>query len=195
LQNQIDYIRSNTKLTANEICGVLFGVQCSVGESEYLFWKIDIPKKLDISWKSKLNKTSKKSDSQKIYQIMQITDIHLDSIYSTGSESDCGEPLCCRKNNQITDIKSFSGKWGSYPCDVPLDTVLNALTEIARNARFADLWYWTGDIVPHDFWLYNRNSSLMYSKIITQYLEKFTKTVVIPAIGNHESVPLNRFDI
>jgi sphingomyelin phosphodiesterase len=177
------------------MCGVLFGVQCSVGKPEYLFWKLDIPKKLDIISKSKLNKTIKKSDSQKVYQIMQITDIHLDSIYSTGSESDCSELLCCRKNNKITDIKSFSGKWGSYPCDIPLDTVLNALTEISRNARNADLWYWTGDIMPHDSWFYNRNRSLMYSKMITQYLEKFTKTVVIPAIGNHETVPINRFDI
>jgi sphingomyelin phosphodiesterase len=160
-----------------------------------LYWKIDVPKQIDNKLNLKMNKSIARTDENKIYQIMQITDIHLDSVYFSGGESDCGEPLCCRRTDQKSSVKTRAGDWGSYPCDMPVDTVRNAFTEMSRNAKNAELWYWTGDIVPHDVWMYDKNNNLMNSEIIAKFLDEFAQTPVILAVGNHETVPVNRFDV
>jgi sphingomyelin phosphodiesterase len=174
------------------MCGVLLGAQCFSGNSKSLNWKIEIPAKPDNQLKKnlKIEKTSKVND-QKVYQIIQLTDIHFDDKYLKDREVECGEPLCCRDSN--SKMKSKSGYWGTYPCDLPNSTLLNALSEIANNAKDVDLWYLTGDDIAHDIWAYDRNHNIKVMEYINRLVKGSTNKIVIPAVGNHEAVPNNWF--
>jgi sphingomyelin phosphodiesterase len=172
------------------LCGVLLGIQCFSGNSKFLKWNLEIPKKSVNKTKKGFTKNTLKVDEQKTYKIIQVTDIHLDDKYLIESEAECGEPLCCREINN--DIKTKSGKWGTYPCDLPNTTLHYTVAEIAKNANNVDFLYLTGDNSPHDVWLYNRKNSLKISETIYNLFKGLTYNTVIPAIGNHEAVPCDR---
>ena len=42
-QDDFEYIRKNTKLTRDEVCGVVFGVDCARRQTYNLFWTVPIP--------------------------------------------------------------------------------------------------------------------------------------------------------
>lgn len=183
------------------MCGVLLGVGCSIEVTDNLFWTVDIPEKQNYKMSnSKLENTKKVcrcNNKKEIYKIVQITDIHLDPRYFVGSNSECGDPLCCRQENGIVNDSRAAGNWGAYPCDLPLVTVRNALEEIVENEQDINLWYWTGDVVAHDIWECARESNIISSLAVTKLLEMHTNTnaIILPAIGNHEAVPVNWFVI
>ena len=35
-----------------------------------------------------------------VSRVLHFSDVHLDHLYQEGSDPDCGEPLCCRKNDK-----------------------------------------------------------------------------------------------
>jgi hypothetical protein len=164
------------------MCGVLFGVQCS-RITPNLVWTIPIPNK---------TKTNPVVNRAQGYKILHLADIHLDFLYLVGSDPYCGETLCCRDITNNT--KGRAGKWGSYPCDLPLNT-LSFLTENELKGEDFDLLYYTGDSVPHDNWEYTRNNTIRITRTITDLLKRFTNKRVIMAFGNHEIIPLNWFVI
>jgi sphingomyelin phosphodiesterase len=54
--------------------------------------------------------------------------------------------------------------------------------------------YWTGDIPAHDVWQQSRQDQLRALTTITDLVRKFLGPVpVYPAVGNHESTPVNGF--
>jgi sphingomyelin phosphodiesterase len=123
---------------------------------------------------------------------MHFADIHLDKYYLVGSEADCGDSLCCR--DITNNIKESAGEWGTYPCDLPFNT-FSFLTEVKANGDEIDLLYYTGDSVPHDLWQYTKNYIINTTKTVSNTLKQFTNKTVIPAVGNHESIPSNWFVI
>ncbi|KAK7076988.1 Sphingomyelin phosphodiesterase [Halocaridina rubra] len=57
-----------------------------------------------------------------------------------------------------------------------------------------DFILWTGDLVPHNVWNITREENLMIIKECVQMLaDNFPGVPVFPAIGNHESDPVNSF--
>lgn len=53
---------------------------------------------------------------------------------------------------------------------------------------------WTGDIPPHDVWHETRDGQLELIKLAGKLIRKHLGNVPIyPTLGNHESVPLNRY--
>lgn len=54
---------------------------------------------------------------------------------------------------------------------------------------------WTGDIAPHDVWNITRKEVISQIKLITNMFKRFSRVPVYPVIGNHESVPVNRYVI
>ena len=65
-------------------------------------------------------------------RILQLSDIHLDENYAVGSNTNCGEPLCCRASHGSPSTPSAgAGYWGDYrDCDIPprtFDSLLNHL--------------------------------------------------------------------
>ena len=59
-----------------------------------------------------------------------------------------------------------------------------------------DLVYWTGDIMPHDVWENTREDNVrQFNNTLTLLKTYLPGVKVIPAMGNHEGVPVNSFPI
>lgn len=135
---------------------------------------------------------------------MHISDLHVDLFYTTGAESKCGEPTCCRSNstaklslNEILinhakgknlevkeNVKQPAGYWGSLnDCDLPLQTFQLFLQELEQMKL--DLIIWTGDNTPHDIWQQSQTYNLNFTLLLSERIKKHTKIRVVPAMGNH----------
>ena len=172
-----------------EMCGLIMGDQCYNGESLNLHWRLNITEKSNKTAKNLNNGKQRKRK----YNILHITDIHLDTEYVPNAVSECGTPYCCRKRGKNLEPNMSVNYWGSYPCDTPIQTLDNWV----RHVKWKDIdWtYWTGDSLPHDSWRDSRLKSFQSSKIIINYLKKLNKNkMVVPAIGNHIAVPVNWYD-
>lgn len=56
-----------------------------------------------------------------------------------------------------------------------------------------DYILWTGDLPPHDVWNQTREENLkVLHETVTQLIEMFPGIPIFPALGNHESAPVNR---
>lgn len=93
---------------------------------------------------------------RKTLSFVQFTDMHVDLDYAVGSNKNCNDVLCCRKENGFpTDVKDQAGLYGSVSfCDTPEITVklmADKINELAPDAVF-----WTGDVPPHDQWNYSQ---------------------------------------
>lgn len=61
---------------------------------------------------------------------------------------------------------------------------------------FQDIDYilWTGDLPPHDVWNQTKDENLSVIKqTVDQLGQTFPNIPIFPALGNHESVPVNRY--
>ena len=124
--------------------------------------------------------------------MVQVSDFHVDLWYTPGSNSICGEPLCCRSTS--LGHNTSAGPWGELngSCDTPTNSGLNAITQMARNHHDVDFIVWTGDTVAHDVWNVTREVNLKSIKTISDRFKKeFPSTIILPALGNHEAVPVN----
>lgn len=106
----------------------------------------------------------------------------------------------------------FVCRWGDYrKCDTPKITVDNMLKHIADThpvhpffflnvqnfdwTHLQDIDYiiWTGDLPPHDIWNQTREENLKIMKeTVKQMSDMFPGAPIFPALGNHESAPVNR---
>lgn len=57
-----------------------------------------------------------------------------------------------------------------------------------------DYILWTGDLPPHDVWNQTREENLKILRdTVNQMTEMFPGIPIFPALGNHESAPVNRY--
>ena len=57
-----------------------------------------------------------------------------------------------------------------------------------------DLIIWTGDNTAHDIWQQSQSYNLNFTTILTNKIKAATNITVLPAMGNHESFPVNVYD-
>ncbi|XP_037126442.1 sphingomyelin phosphodiesterase [Syngnathus acus] len=188
-----DFIRAlqESLLWPSEACGLLVGPPCGKFDI-YASWNITLPKDPKPPVKPPV---LPKPGSPKS-RVLFLTDIHWDREYVTGSAADCKEPLCCRNDSDSPKWRRReAGYWGTYSkCDLPLRTVGNLLENVARSGPW-DWVYWTGDIPAHNVWSQTRKQQLSALTVITRLIQKHLgpNVTVYPAIGNHESTPVNSF--
>ncbi|KAG7261376.1 hypothetical protein CRUP_036090, partial [Coryphaenoides rupestris] len=178
-------------LWPSEACALLVGSSCGKFDL-YAPWNVTLPRvpKPPVSPPSPPLPGSPQS------RVLFLTDIHWDQAYAAGSSADCKEPLCCRNmSNSHRWGHRKAGHWGTYSkCDLPLRTVQNLLEDAARTGPW-DWVYWTGDIPAHNVWSQTRKQQLSALTIISRLIHKHLgpNVTVYPAIGNHESTPVNSF--
>ncbi|KAJ8912496.1 hypothetical protein NQ315_004003, partial [Exocentrus adspersus] len=129
------------------------------------------------------------------FKVLHLSDTHYDPYYMEGGNADCAEPLCCRlTNGPATTKDKAAGKWGDYrKCDTPKITVDNMLQHIQETHPDIDYIIWTGDLPPHDIWNQTREENLKILKdTVKQMSDTFPGAPIFPALGNHESAPVNR---
>lgn len=86
-----------------------------------------------------------------------------------------------------------AGYWGSIAkCDLPMQTFDLFLEQV--NKQKPDLIIWTGDNTAHDIWAQSQSYNINFTTVLTNKLKNATNTTVIPAMGNHESYPVNVYD-
>nr|CAB3266404.1 sphingomyelin phosphodiesterase 1 [Phallusia mammillata] len=192
LQNETSFLLTKLQLNGGQICGLIFPSKC---QSSGLSWNDDkwtvpIPQKNPTL---KSYKTKPREGSP--LKVLHISDLHIDLMYEPGSAINCDDPLCCRKGQQVSKKEAGNASyWGSYGyCDVPYWTVENMLSTAAKTQKY-DYILWTGDLPAHNVWSQKRSSQIYLIKNLTTLLLKyFPDTAIYPALGNHESDPVNSF--
>ncbi|XP_033465658.1 sphingomyelin phosphodiesterase [Epinephelus lanceolatus] len=188
-----DFIRAlqQSLLWPSEACALLVGPSCGKFDI-YDPWNITLPKvpKPPVTPPSLPKPGSPQS------RVLFLTDIHWDQEYVVGSAADCKAPLCCRKDSGSPSWRRReAGYWGTYSkCDLPRWTVENLLENAARDGPW-DWVYWTGDIPAHNVWAQTRKQQLSELTTISRLIHKYlgANVTVYPAVGNHESTPVNSF--
>ncbi|XP_030009348.1 sphingomyelin phosphodiesterase, partial [Sphaeramia orbicularis] len=188
-----DFIRvlQESLLWPSEACALLVGPSCGKFDI-YAPWNVTLPKvpKPPVTPPSPPKPGSPQS------RVLFLTDIHWDQEYEAGSAADCKDPLCCRKDSGSPSWRRReAGYWGTYSkCDLPLRTVENLLENAAKTGPW-DWVYWTGDIPAHNVWSQTRKQQLSELTVISRLIHKHLgpNVTVYPAIGNHESTPVNSF--
>ncbi|CAJ0577011.1 unnamed protein product, partial [Mesorhabditis spiculigera] len=129
------------------------------------------------------------SDRGSSFQMLQVTDFHLDVDYSTH-----GDPAkMCHITNQLTGLGVELGRFGDYMCDSPETLVRYMMSEAKRLVPSPDLILWTGDNVPHlegyDM-PYVFNGISLATKILAS---TYPNATILPTFGNHDYAPANDF--
>ena len=162
-------------------------------------WKLNIP---DLNRKPPTSAPSWPKSSPKTQKILHLSDLHVQLSYTPGSNADCGLPMCCDPSileNYTRDkarMLNFipANKYGEYQCDLPVPTLDLMLAEISRKHPDIDYIFMTGDFPAHDTWKQNREEVLESTREVVDLVNlHFPDTPVFPAIGNHESCPVNMF--
>ncbi|TRY83160.1 hypothetical protein DNTS_020663 [Danionella cerebrum] len=188
-----DVIRAlqESVLWPTEACAVLIRPSCGHFDI-YAPWNVSLP---PIPKPPVKPPTPPKPGSPQS-RVLFLTDIHWDAEYAEGGLVDCKKPLCCRNETGRSKHRhTGAGYWGTYGnCDLPLHTVENLLENAALSGPW-DWVYWTGDIPAHNVWSQTREQQLNELVTITRLIHKHLgpNVTVYPAVGNHESTPVNSF--
>ncbi|XP_065184745.1 sphingomyelin phosphodiesterase-like [Sycon ciliatum] len=175
-------VMRRTRLDSKAICSEILDKSC--GSTFTSNWTVNIPPGRTAYVPPQLPKTG-----SPVVRVLHLADPHIDHHYAPGSAVDCGEPQCCR----AWLGKGNAGKWGEPECDVPQALVENMLQHINRADKF-DYTIWTGDIPPHDVWNQTKDGQISMIVSITKLIQQYLPDrPVYPAVGNHESVPVNVF--
>lgn len=169
-----------------EICGLLVGSRCGHWDI-FSDWNVTMPD----TPKPPVRPPQPPPPGAPTIRVLFLTDLHWDRAYTPGSDAACKDPLCCRGGEPRGHE---AGYWGTYSnCDLPLHTLENLLQHLAAAGPF-DMAYWTGDIPAHNVWQQNRADQLLALTTVTSLIQKYLGPLpVYPAVGNHESVPVNSF--
>jgi sphingomyelin phosphodiesterase len=97
--------------------------------------------------------------SLEIFNVLHLSDWHLDTRYDIGSEANCTKSLCCRPYSTNAGLGTVStnasvpaSRFGSLLCDSPADLVISVFSEMPNLVDMTDISFsiFTGDIVSHD---------------------------------------------
>ncbi|KAK4329381.1 hypothetical protein Pmani_000264 [Petrolisthes manimaculis] len=191
---QLFWIIENTEnLDGKDACGMLFpGFGCNT-DNPARVWEVTMPN----TTKPPITRPPLPEPGSPTMKVLHLADTHYDPYYKVGSNAVCPEKYhCCREESGPLEVpEAAAGQWGDYRnCDAPR-WLLEALYEDI-NTRHPDIDFiiWTGDIVPHNIWNTSREGNLLIIRDAVQMIQDyFPDTPVFPALGNHESHPVNAF--
>ncbi|XP_004590037.2 sphingomyelin phosphodiesterase [Ochotona princeps] len=177
-------------LSPSEACGLLLGPTCGHWDI-FSSWNISLP----AVPKPPPKPPKPPAPGAPVSRVLFLTDLHWDHDYLEGTDPNCENPLCCRRGSGPPPASQpGAGYWGEYSkCDLPLRTLESLLSSVGPAGPF-EMVYWTGDIPAHDVWQQSRQDQLRALNTVTALVKKFLGPVpVYPAVGNHESTPVNGF--
>lgn len=122
----------------------------------------------------------------------QISDIHLDAYYVPKG----GDPNNWCHFAQDPAKRRNLGVFGDFYCDAPWRLVVSALRAMKRLEPAPSFIVWTGDSSAH--FRVPRPPTMEYvyateRSIVKAMREEFPETLVLPALGNHDSSPIDFF--
>ncbi|KAJ4490159.1 sphingomyelin phosphodiesterase [Lentinula aciculospora] len=174
-----------TGQTATRLCDALFGFCASKTPNPFA-----VPLPPPSSSIAPPNTPTMRKTS---FQVVHISDVHIDREYTVGSEANCTKNICCRNfadeaGDPITDPAQ---PFGNSKCDSPVslaDSMLDAV-----NSFDAEFVIFTGDVVEGAIWLTTQDE---VTSDLTDFnaamLSKITAPI-FPAVGVYDSTPVNSF--
>lgn len=189
-QDDMVEVWRHSVLSPSEACGLLLGSTCGHWDI-FSPWNISLP----AVPKPSPQPPNPPAPGAPVSRVLFLTDLHWDRDYLEGTDPDCEDPLCCRQGSGLPPPSRLgAGYWGEYSkCDLPLRTLESLLRGLGPAGPF-DMVYWTGDIPAHNVWHQSRQDQLQALTTITALVKKYLGPVpVYPAVGNHESTPVNGF--
>ncbi|KAK9869167.1 hypothetical protein WA026_002916 [Henosepilachna vigintioctopunctata] len=172
-------------VTPEKICTLRMGPTCH-NQFKYLNWTISIPDK-PVTVPKKIAQQNDRN-----LRVLQLSDLHLDPLYTPGARSKCGEPICCQIDQMpVNPDEETCGIWGDYEeADTPRKTFEDVLRQ-TRTHKDIDFVYFTGDMVGHRTWSWGKNeSSIIEKEVMERLMENFDVPVLF-VLGNHDSFPYN----
>ncbi|KAJ3772053.1 sphingomyelin phosphodiesterase [Lentinula raphanica] len=175
--------------TGNRLCDALFGFCASKTPNAF---SVPLP-----SPTGPVAPPSTPTVRKAPFQVVHISDVHIDREYTVGSEANCTKNICCRNfadeaGDPITDPAQ---PFGNSKCDSPVslaDSMLEAVNSF--NAPFV---IFTGDVSSTSTWRALTESA--YPSEVTSDLTDFNAEMlskitapIFPAIGD-DSTPVNSF--
>ncbi|XP_055686380.1 sphingomyelin phosphodiesterase isoform X1 [Lutzomyia longipalpis] len=189
---EVIYVLERVTIGPDEICSFVIGDACGDVYNPYHEWEVAFPPVA----KPDPKEIPLPKEGAPLFKVLHLSDTHYDPYYAQGSNAECNEPLCCRITNGMPSTPNgAAGKWGDYrKCDTPQRTVDHLLHHIATTHTDIDYILWTGDLPPHDVWNQTKEENLKIIKdTVKQMSESFPGIPIFPALGNHESAPVNSF--
>ncbi|KAJ7867767.1 sphingomyelin phosphodiesterase [Mycena olivaceomarginata] len=127
------------------------------------------------------------------FQVVHFSDVHIDREYAPGSDSNCKKPICCRAfADEAVPPNEPAGPFGNRNCDSPAGLAKSMLDQISTHHTWS---IFTGDVVEAAVWLVNRSEVTSDIGLFNQELSAALNAPVFPAIGNHDSAPVNNFPL
>ncbi|XP_031627934.1 sphingomyelin phosphodiesterase isoform X2 [Contarinia nasturtii] len=189
---EVIYVLKRVTIGPDEICSFVIGDACGDVYNPLHDWDVTFPPVP----KPEIHDIPLPKEGFPTFKVLHLSDTHYDPYYTEGTNADCNEPLCCRlTHGRPNTPHNAAGKWGDYrKCDTPKRTIDHLLDHIAETHTDIDYIIWTGDLVPHDVWNQTKEENLKIIKdTVKQMSEKFPGVPIFPALGNHESAPVNSF--
>ncbi|KAF9469608.1 sphingomyelin phosphodiesterase [Collybia nuda] len=171
-----------TGVTAGRLCDALFGLCSSSTATQFKFPLPPTP-------------TRPPQDANKVpvarkrpFQVVHISDVHIDREYTVGADANCTKPICCRafadEAGKPVTVPALPN--GNSKCDSPVslaDSMLDMVNEI--NPKFV---IFTGDVVEGATWLVDQSEvEFDLSSFDAQLLAR-VKAPIYPSLA-----PVNSF--
>lgn len=126
-------------------------------------------------------------------RVLHMSDIHMSTEYQEGNNKNCGEPLCCMRDNGPAPTPADAAhKFGEYNCDAP-PVMIETFFEFVKNLEDQpDFVLWTGDNIAHDIWNQtNEKNAKATGQIVDFMKEHWPELPIFLSTGNHEFFPVN----
>ncbi|GAA6057978.1 hypothetical protein JCM3770_004596 [Rhodotorula araucariae] len=126
------------------------------------------------------------------FQIVHISDVHVDRSYTPGAATDCTKVICCRDYGPGSlgdNVKHPAGPFGHKKCDAPpalVESMFRAIDHFVPNKSFT---IFTGDVVESAVWAVPE--TLVRSDMEAWHMDM--QPISYPVIGNHDVSPVNAF--
>ncbi|CAB3360244.1 Hypothetical predicted protein [Cloeon dipterum] len=178
-------------ITAEGACGFALFPQCPLKGPQYT-WALDFE---FTGAKPELSEEPPVPEDSPTLRVLQLTDLHVDPLYSPGSNAQCDEPMCCHKDQgEPKEESDKAGYWGDYRnCDTPMHAFKDLIKHAATQQPNLDYVIFTGDIVDHFIWATSKEKNIEVIKAVMAELKQTFSVPILPIIGNHEAHPVNLF--
>lgn len=149
-------------------------------------------------WPPKPEDAREPESAGESFNVLHISDFHVDLDYAIGGESNCSQSMCCTPHSYhkaVADdvIQLPARTYGGYACDSPKDLLQSSMDSVAavhadKSFEFA---IFTGDMVDHEDQQYRTladatESEKVSYKLMKQAIEEIPFYITL---GNHDSYP------
>jgi sphingomyelin phosphodiesterase len=132
---------------------------------------------------------------RELFKMVHIRDIHVDLSYDPGTSYNCTYEICCRADTNYTSLGSRyqAGPFGNHYCDSPLSLEESIYAAIVSMGPDHEFTFFTGDLVEGAEWQLTSDEISNDMNDVHYRMDMGGLKLVCPAVGNHESDPVNSF--